>query len=60
MPVEDEGYFKTEHLEDLKQQVTSVVKLINGYVAYLRKRIGQDGKPATNGPTDRPASGSTN
>ena len=56
---EDEGYFRTEHLDDLRQQATSVVKRVNGYVAYLRKRIGQDGKPATNGPTDRLASGST-
>ena len=52
---EDEVYFKTEHLEDLRQQVTSVVKLINGYVAYLRKRIQQDARP-----TDHPANGSTN
>ncbi|KKK75417.1 hypothetical protein LCGC14_2873910 [marine sediment metagenome] len=34
---EDEGYFKKEHLDDLRQQAASVAKLINGYIAYLRK-----------------------
>ena len=36
---EDEGYFKKEHLDDLRAQAASVAKLINGYIAYLRKRL---------------------
>jgi four helix bundle protein len=36
---EDEDYFKKEHLDDLRVQADKVMKLINGYIAYLRKRI---------------------
>lgn len=36
---EDEGYFKKEHLDDLRRQAESVSKLINGYIAYLRRRL---------------------
>jgi len=39
---EDEGYFKKEHLDDLREQIRSVVRLINGYIAYLRKRLDQE------------------
>ncbi|MFW6065406.1 MAG: four helix bundle protein [Planctomycetota bacterium] len=41
----DEGYFQPEHLADLRKQAVSVVKLINGYIAYLRGRMTEaDGK----------------
>jgi four helix bundle protein len=36
---EDECYFKKEHLDDLREQATSVIRLLNGYIAYLRKRL---------------------
>jgi four helix bundle protein len=39
---EDEGYFRKEHLDDLRQTAKTAVKLINGYIAYLRKRAAQD------------------
>ncbi|MGC9454744.1 MAG: four helix bundle protein [Phycisphaerae bacterium] len=35
----DEGYFQPEHLADLQKQAVSVVKLINGYIGYLRGRM---------------------
>ncbi len=38
---EDEGYFKKEHLDDLRKQAVSVAKLINGYIAYLRRRMAE-------------------
>jgi len=36
---EDEEYFKKERLDDLRKDAVRVVKLINGYIAYLRRRI---------------------
>ena len=39
---EDEGYFKKEHLDDLRRQAVSVAKLINGYIAYLRQRMAEN------------------
>jgi four helix bundle protein len=36
---EDEGYFRAEHLDDLRKQAETVAKLLNGYIAYLRKRL---------------------
>ena len=45
---EDEGYFKKEHLDDLRQQAESVIKLINGYIAYLRHRLSDNKKRKTN------------
>lgn len=36
---EDEQYFKPEHLDDLRTQAKSVIRLINGYIAYLRKQL---------------------
>ena len=38
---EDEHYFKREHLDDLRKDADSVIKLINGYIAYLRDRIAE-------------------
>ncbi len=34
---EDEEFFKTEHLQDLKLEAQGVLRLINGYIVYLRK-----------------------
>ena len=39
---EDAGYFAKEHLDDLREQAETVARLINGYVAYLRKRLQRD------------------
>ena len=33
----DEGYAKAEHLETLRADAGEVLRLINGYMAYLRK-----------------------
>ena len=44
---EDEGYFKMEHLADLRSDIRSVIRLINGYIAYLRK---QDAQPESREP----------
>ena len=38
---EDEGYFKQEHLDDIRSQAVKVAKLLNGYIAYLRNRLGK-------------------
>jgi four helix bundle protein len=38
---EDEGYFKKEHLGDLRAEIRSVIRLINGYIAYLQKQAAQ-------------------
>lgn len=38
---EDEGYFRKDHLDDLRLQAKAVTKLINGYIKYLRKRIAE-------------------
>jgi four helix bundle protein len=35
---EDESYFKKEHLDDLRSNATEVLRLINGYIRYLRKQ----------------------
>ena len=43
---EDEGYFKKEHLDDLREQAVKVNKLINGYVSHLRKRMAAESGPA--------------
>ncbi|GAH74367.1 unnamed protein product [marine sediment metagenome] len=47
---EDQGYFKKEHLDDLRRSAEPVAKLINGYVAYLRKRLRE---VAATGPAQR-------
>jgi len=38
---QDEGYFKKEHLDDLRKQAVRVIKLINGYVAHLKERLSE-------------------
>ena len=39
---EDEGYFEKSHLDDLREDAVRVAKVINGYVAYLRRRMTED------------------
>ena len=36
---EDEGYFKPEHLDDLRLHTHTVVKLLNGYITHLRGKL---------------------
>jgi four helix bundle protein len=38
---EDEGYFKKEYLDDLRADMERVLKLINGYIRHLRKRMAE-------------------
>lgn len=40
---EDEGYFKKEHLDDLREDAQAVQKLINGYISYLHRRLSEPG-----------------
>lgn len=37
---EDEEFFKKEHLDDLLKDAQEVLRLINGYIRFLRKRKG--------------------
>ena len=39
---EDEGYFKKDHLDDLRRHAEKVVKLINGYIRYLNGRAEEE------------------
>ena len=39
---EDEGYAKPAHLETIRVDAAEVLKLINGYVAYLRRCAVED------------------
>jgi four helix bundle protein len=39
---QDEGYFKKEHPDDLRQQAVKVGKMLNGYVAHLRGRLAEE------------------
>ena len=48
---EDEAYFRKEHLDDLRQQAVSVVKLINGYIAYLKGRAATKADGSGSGPS---------
>jgi len=38
---EDQGYFQKEHLESIRGDAESVVRLTNGYIKYLRSRLAQ-------------------
>ena len=49
---EDEGYFKKEHLDDLRQQAEKVIKLINGYIAYLKRRLNEASETQKNEQAD--------
>ncbi len=37
----DEGYFPLAHMEELKAEGYTVNKMLNGYIAYLKKRKNQ-------------------
>jgi len=39
---QDEGYFKQEHLDDLREDALSVIRLINGYVSYLKSKLNEN------------------
>ncbi|MBS3820409.1 MAG: four helix bundle protein [Planctomycetes bacterium] len=39
---EGEGYFQNEHLDDLRDDLSSAIRLINGYVRYRRDRLRDD------------------
>lgn len=38
---EDREYFEKVHLDDLRTQTALVVKLLNGYIRYLRSRLSE-------------------
>jgi len=38
---EDQNYFRKEQLESLREDAKSVIRLINGYIKYLRKRLSE-------------------
>jgi len=43
---EDEGYFETEHLNDIREHSVRVVKLINGYIRHLTDRMAREQGPS--------------
>jgi four helix bundle protein len=38
----DEEYFSRDYLEELKEEGYKINKMLNGYIAYLKKRKGED------------------
>ena len=38
----DEKYFSQNYLEELKEEGYRINKMLNGYIAYLKKRKGED------------------
>jgi four helix bundle protein len=38
----DEEYFPIDYLEGLKEDAYRINKMLNGYIAYLKKRKGED------------------
>lgn len=40
---EDNKYFKPEHLADLREDAQSLLRLMNGYIRYMRRQI-KEGK----------------
>jgi four helix bundle protein len=38
----DEGYFPRDYLEELKEEGYRINKMINGYIAYLKRRKVED------------------
>lgn len=38
---QDESYFPKEHLDNLRADAKSVIRLINGYIRYLRQQLRQ-------------------
>ena len=49
---EDEKYFEKQHLDDLGLHAQSVIKLLNGYIAYL-KRKNTERSTGSSQPSDR-------
>ena len=43
---EDEGYFRPEHLDDLRSHAKTVLRLLNGYITHLRGKLAEIEKPA--------------
>jgi four helix bundle protein len=41
---EDEGYFEKEPLDDLRNDAEEVIRLINGYIAYLARKLNEVAK----------------
>ncbi len=39
---EDQDYFQPNHLDDMRQHARSVIRLINGYISYLRKQMNEN------------------
>lgn len=39
---EHEGYFKKDHLDDLRQDADKVIRLINGYISHLRRKMREE------------------
>ena len=38
----DEEYFPIDNLEDLKKEAYRINKMLNGYIAYLKRRKDED------------------
>ena len=38
----DEEYFPIDNLEDLKEEGYRINKMVNGYIAYLKRRKDED------------------
>ena len=38
----DEGYISSENLNDIRNQYEQVLRLLNGYIGYLKKRKTED------------------
>lgn len=38
---EDQGYFDKKHLDDLRADAMSVIKLLNGYISYLKRKLSE-------------------
>ena len=41
---EDQGYFDKKHLDDLRDDAMSVIKLLNGYISYLKRKLDETPK----------------
>ncbi|MBS3733753.1 MAG: hypothetical protein KGY99_02395 [Phycisphaerae bacterium] len=39
---EDEAYFEVRHLADLNEHAQSVVRLLNGFIAHLRRKANAE------------------
>ncbi len=55
---EDEGYFESVHLADIRADAERVRALLNGYITYLRRCMKDKAGPGQ-APEDAPRSGDT-